>query len=46
MMPGTQGHHQDMLNALNNENADYPMTRADLEKCAARMITMAWRLGR
>lgn len=46
MMPGTQGHHQDMLNALNNENADYPMTRADLEKCAARMIAIAWRLGK
>lgn len=24
----------------------YPMTRADLEKCAARMIAMAWRLGK
>lgn len=46
MMPGTEGHHKDILNALNNENADYPITRADLEKCAARMIQMAWRLGK
>lgn len=46
MMPGTEGHHKDILNALNNENADYPITRADLEKCAARMIEMAWRLGK
>lgn len=46
MMPGTEGHHKDILNALNNENADYPITRMDLEKCAARMIQMAWRLGK
>ena len=46
MMPGTEGHHKDILNALNNENADYPITRTDLEKCAARMIQIAWRLGK
>ena len=38
MMPGTPGHHEDLMKALNNSNADYPITRADLEKCAARMI--------
>ena len=46
MMPGTEGHHKDILNALNNENADYPIARSDLEKSAARMIQMAWRLGK
>ena len=37
---------KDILNALNNENADYPIARSDLEKSAARMIQMAWRLGK
>ena len=46
MMPGTEGHHADMMKALNNEKAAYPITRNDLEKCAARMITLAWRLGK
>ena len=45
MMPGTPGHHQDLLNALDNPEATYPITRADLEKCAARMIDLAKRLG-
>lgn len=46
MMPGTDGHHKDIMNALNNENAAYPIARSDLEKSAARMIQMAWRLGK
>ena len=46
MMPGTEAHHKDILDALNNENATYPITRNDLEKSAARMIEMAWRLGK
>lgn len=45
MMPGTPGHHQDLLNALDNPEATYPITRADLEKCGARMIALAKRLG-
>lgn len=45
MMPGTPGHHQDLLNALDNPDATYPITRADLKKCAARMIDLAKRLG-
>ena len=44
MMPGTEGHYNDIMNALNNENAAYPITRNDLEKSAARMIALAWRL--
>ena len=46
MMPGTDGHYKDIMNALNNENAVYPITRNDLEKSAARMIALAWRLGK
>lgn len=44
MMPGTEGHHQGLLDALYNADADYPLTREELEKCAARMIELAWRL--
>jgi len=45
MMPGGKWHFENMLNALNNPNADYPLTRADLEKCASRMIAMSWKLA-
>jgi len=44
MMPGGRKHHEDLMSALNNKAATYPLTRADLEKCAARMISMAWKL--
>ena len=46
MMPGTPGHHQNLLDALNNPQAAYPISRNDLEKCAARMIELAWKLGK
>jgi len=45
MMPGGKAHLENILNALNNENAVYPLTRTNLEKCAARMIAIAWQLG-
>ncbi|MBQ3030537.1 MAG: glycoside hydrolase family 3 C-terminal domain-containing protein [Agathobacter sp.] len=45
-MPGTAANHAELLQALEDDNVTYPITRADLEKCAARMIAMAWRLGR
>lgn len=45
MMPGGKWHFENILNALNNPNADYPLTRADLEKCASRMIAMSWKLA-
>ena len=45
MMPGGREHHEDLLNALRDPNAPYPLTRADLEKCAARMTAMAWKLA-
>ena len=41
MMPGAEAHYQDLLNALNNPEAAYPIVRADLEKCAARMIVLS-----
>lgn len=45
MMPGSQLHYQDLLNALGNEYAAYPITRGDLEKCVARVIEITWRLA-
>jgi beta-glucosidase len=45
MMPGGKWHFENILNALNNPNADYPLTRANLEKCASRMITISWKLA-
>lgn len=46
MMPGTEGHHKDLLGALNNPDATYPITREDLERCAARMIDLAFKLNK
>ena len=46
MMPGTEGHHKDLLGALNNPDATYPITRGDLERCAARMIDLAFKLNK
>lgn len=38
MMPGDRVHYDHIINALDNPDSDYPLTRADLEKCGARMI--------
>ena len=45
MMPGTSGNQAELLAALKGEAA-YKVTRADLERSAARMIALAWRLGK
>lgn len=45
MMPGTPGHHEDLMKALQDPDAAYSITRAELEKCAARMIQLAWSLN-
>ena len=45
MMPGTSANQAELLAALKGEAA-YKVTRADLERCAARMIALAWRLGK
>lgn len=41
MMPGGRGHYEDMESALHDASVQYPLSRAELEKCAARMIAMA-----
>ena len=41
LMPGSPIDHDDLMNALNNSDARYPITRAHLEKCAARLIDLA-----
>ena len=41
MMPGSKTHVDDLLNALNNSSASYPLNRANLVKCAARMVAVA-----
>lgn len=44
MMPGGRGHYEDMERALHDASVQYPLSRAELEKCAARMIAMARKL--
>ena len=41
MMPGCREHYDNILSAVDNSDSNYPLTREDLEKCAARMITYA-----
>lgn len=45
MMPGGPHDHQDLLQALEDQDAVYPLCRTDLERCAARVIMLARRLG-
>lgn len=45
MMPGGPHDHQDLLQALGDQDAAYPLCRSDLERCAARVIMLARRLG-
>ncbi len=42
MMPGTPMHHENLLGAINAPEAKHPITRENLERCAARMIKLAW----
>lgn len=46
MMPGGRTHHDDLLNAVDNLEHPYTLTREHLERCASRMIAMARKLGR
>ena len=41
LMPGSPIDHDDLINAMNSDRALYPVTRANLEKCAARLIDLA-----
>lgn len=45
MMPGDAAHHGNMIQALENRDTEYPITREELEKSAARMISLAWSLA-
>lgn len=44
MMPGGKLDHANLLNALAGGEGGYPITRERLERCAARIIALAWRL--
>lgn len=46
MMPGAKSHYDDIMNALKNKDGNGTLTRAQLEKCAARVIAVARKLGR
>ena len=45
MMPGGPGDKANLLAAVNDPNARYPVTRADLEHCAARVAAAAIQLA-
>lgn len=44
MMPGGIGDYEDMERALHDASVKYPLSRTELEKCAARMIAVARKL--
>ncbi len=44
MMPGTDTDHRMLLEGLREKDAPYPLTREQLEKCAARMIDLIYRV--
>lgn len=44
MMPGTDTDHRMLLEGLHEKDAPYPLTREQLEKCAARMIDLIYRV--
>ena len=46
MMPGSKAHYENLLKALHDDANPYPLTREQLEKCAARMVAFAWKYGR
>ena len=46
MMPGTAIHYQDIMTALNNPEAKYPLTETEIRRCAARMIDLALKLNK
>ncbi len=45
MMPGGKLDHTNILSAMAAEGNPYPITRQRLEKSAARIIELAWKLG-
>ena len=45
MMPGGAGDHDDLMDALGNQEHPYPVTRDDLVECAYRVGAMALKLS-
>ncbi len=46
MMPGGRLDHSNLMAALAEESNPYHIIRETIEKCAARVIALAWKLGR
>lgn len=46
MMPGYRGHYENIMNAIENEESEYPLDRETLEKSAARIVSVLYRLKR
>ena len=44
MMPGYRGHYENIMNAIENEESEYPLDRETLEKSAARIVSVLYRL--
>lgn len=44
-MPGMSADYEDMMNALNNKDAKYPITRAELQQTAKRVLNTVLRLA-
>lgn len=42
MMPGSIGHYEELLQMMNKEGS--PLTRKRMEECAARIVSMTWKL--
>lgn len=42
MMPGSIGHYEELLRMLNETRS--PLTRKKMEECAARILSMVWKL--
>lgn len=45
MMPGGEADHADLMKGLSDPEHAYPLTRKDLEECAARVCRLAWKLA-
>lgn len=44
MMPGSPSDYADLMNALENQDAEYPVTREELENCADSVLRLVVRL--
>lgn len=44
MMPGSMTDYKNLINAVDNSDVKYSVSRQDLIKCAARVIMIAWKM--